>query len=64
MASRAIAASLAVLPRAIGVVGAGQMGSGIAQVAATHGLEVILCDTSKVRRTVLCRNVNFRLRAA
>ncbi len=28
----------------IGVIGAGQMGSGIAQVCASHGLDVILCD--------------------
>ena len=30
----------------IGVVGAGQMGSGIAQVAAVSGIEVLLCDVS------------------
>ena len=30
--------------RTVGVVGAGQMGSGIAQVAATHGYDVILRD--------------------
>ena len=30
----------AALPRLFGVVGAGQMGAGIAQVAATHGLQV------------------------
>ncbi|CAK9182674.1 unnamed protein product, partial [Ilex paraguariensis] len=29
----------------IGVVGGGQMGSGIAQVAAVHGLDVWLHDT-------------------
>src|SRR3712207_9416245 len=32
--------------RAIGVVGAGQMGSGIAQVCAQHGYEVMLLDVS------------------
>ncbi len=30
----------------IGVVGAGQMGRGIAQVAAAAGIEVVLCDAS------------------
>ncbi|HKQ97870.1 MAG TPA: 3-hydroxyacyl-CoA dehydrogenase NAD-binding domain-containing protein, partial [Candidatus Polarisedimenticolia bacterium] len=30
--------------RTVGVVGAGQMGSGIAQVAATAGYEVIMSD--------------------
>ena len=34
------------LPRLIGIVGAGQLGSGIAQVCATKGQDVILCDTS------------------
>ena len=29
----------------IGVLGAGSMGSGIAQVAATYGHEVVLFDT-------------------
>ncbi len=32
------------LPSIVGVVGAGQMGSGIAQICATRGLEVILSD--------------------
>lgn len=32
--------------RRIGVIGAGQMGRGIAQVAAATGFEVVLCDTS------------------
>lgn len=31
----------------LGVVGAGQMGNGIAQVAATHGLSVLLMDVSE-----------------
>lgn len=35
------------LPRVIGVVGSGQMGSGIAQLAACKGLDVILSDTNK-----------------
>jgi len=33
-------------PRKIAVIGAGQMGSGIAQVAAQAGLEVVLADAS------------------
>ena len=33
--------------RRIGVVGAGQMGRGIAQVAAAAGLEVVLCDVTR-----------------
>ena len=33
--------------KTIAVIGAGQMGSGIAQVAATHGHDVILLDSSK-----------------
>ncbi len=32
--------------RTIGVIGAGQMGGGIAQVAATHGYSVVLSDAS------------------
>src|SRR5437764_815512 len=31
--------------KTIGVVGAGQMGGGIAQVAAIAGFKVLLCDT-------------------
>ncbi|MDC3952947.1 3-hydroxyacyl-CoA dehydrogenase family protein [Polyangium jinanense] len=31
----------------IGVIGAGQMGRGIAQVAAAAGIEVVLCDASQ-----------------
>ena len=33
--------------RRIGVIGAGQMGRGIAQVAAAAGLEVVLCDAAR-----------------
>ena len=32
--------------KSIGVVGAGQMGNGIAQVAATKGLQVTMTDVS------------------
>ena len=33
--------------RRVGVIGAGQMGRGIAQVAAAAGLEVVLCDVTR-----------------
>lgn len=33
--------------RRLGVIGAGQMGRGIAQVAAAAGLEVVLCDATQ-----------------
>src|SRR4051794_3591560 len=32
--------------RKIGIIGAGQMGSGISQVCATHGLHVVMVDNS------------------
>ena len=35
------------LPRLVGVLGAGQLGSGIAQVCALKGQDVVLCDTSQ-----------------
>ncbi|MCC6984724.1 MAG: 3-hydroxybutyryl-CoA dehydrogenase [Bauldia sp.] len=35
--------------KSIGVVGAGQMGSGIAHVAALHGVDVLLADLSEER---------------
>jgi 3-hydroxybutyryl-CoA dehydrogenase len=34
------------LPQTLGIIGAGQMGAGIAQVAAQSGCEVLLCDVS------------------
>ena len=34
------------LPQLLGVVGAGQMGAGIAQVAASKGLSVVLTDVN------------------
>jgi phosphoglycerate dehydrogenase-like enzyme len=34
------------IPQVIGIVGAGQMGSGIAQVCATKGLDVVISDHS------------------
>ncbi len=30
----------------LGIVGSGQLGAGIAQVAATNGLQVVLCDSN------------------
>ena len=35
------------LPLVVGVVGAGQMGAGIAQLLATKGMEVMLCDRNQ-----------------
>jgi len=35
------------IPRLLGVVGAGQMGAGIAQTAASKGVPVILADVSQ-----------------
>jgi len=35
------------LPQVIGIIGAGQMGSGIAQVCASKGLEVIITDRAQ-----------------
>ncbi len=35
------------LPLVVGVVGAGQMGSGIAQLLASKGLDVVLCDKNQ-----------------
>ncbi|KAK9835146.1 hypothetical protein WJX81_001076 [Elliptochloris bilobata] len=34
------------IPRVLGIVGSGQLGAGIAQVAATNGVSVVLCDAS------------------
>ncbi len=45
----------------IGVVGAGQMGAGIAQVAATHGLSVILADADISRAEAGLAGIRKRL---
>ena len=34
------------IPQVVGVIGAGQMGAGIAQVCAAKGLDVIISDRS------------------
>lgn len=39
--------TITVSPFKIGVLGAGTMGTGIAQVAATAGCDVVVCDTNK-----------------
>ena len=45
----------------IGVVGAGQMGAGIAQVAATHGLTVVLADADLSRAEAGLAGIQKRL---
>lgn len=35
------------IPRLLGVIGAGQMGAGIAQVAASKGVPVVLADVAQ-----------------
>jgi 3-hydroxybutyryl-CoA dehydrogenase len=50
--------------RRIGVVGAGQMGSGIAQVCATAGYEVVLTDVSEDRINAGLATVNGNLAKA
>lgn len=47
--------------RRIAVIGAGQMGSGIAQVAASAGIEVALCDAEPTRAEAGQRGVLARL---
>ena len=44
---RAMSGVVPRLPQLLGVVGAGQMGAGIAQVAAAKGLDVILTDANQ-----------------
>jgi 3-hydroxybutyryl-CoA dehydrogenase len=45
----------------IGVIGAGAMGGGIAQVAATAGLNVIVCDVSDAALERGLKNINSSL---
>ena len=45
----------------IAVVGAGQMGQGIAQVCATTGYRVVLCDTTLDRAELGQRRIDERL---
>ncbi|CAK0787451.1 hypothetical protein CVIRNUC_010671 [Coccomyxa viridis] len=49
------------LPRLLGVLGAGQMGSGIAQVAAMAGIHVALCDTSPLVIQAAAENLEVSL---
>ena len=41
----------------IAVIGAGTMGSGIAQVAATAGLDVLLVDANAAQTTAACARI-------
>ena len=50
--------------RRIGVIGAGQMGSGIAQVCAAAGLEVVLNDVSDERLKLSLATINGNLARA
>lgn len=47
--------------RTIGVIGAGQMGSGIAQVAATHGFRVQLVDISREQLDAALSKIDYFL---
>ncbi|GBD41889.1 putative 3-hydroxybutyryl-CoA dehydrogenase [bacterium HR39] len=47
--------------RTIGVIGAGQMGSGIAQVAATHGFRVELVDISHEQLDAALSKIDYFL---
>ncbi len=47
--------------RTIGVIGAGQMGSGIAQVAATHGFEVRLVDIAQEQLEAALAKIDYYL---
>jgi 3-hydroxybutyryl-CoA dehydrogenase len=47
--------------KTLGVVGAGTMGSGIAQVAAQIGLAVVICDVSSKSLERAMRNINQRI---
>ena len=50
--------------RTIGVIGAGQMGSGIAQVAATHGFRVKLVDISREQLDAALSKIDYFLSRA
>ena len=48
-------------PRRIGVVGAGQMGRGIAHVCALAGLDVVLTDVSAEALSTACQSIENNL---
>ncbi len=47
--------------RCIGVIGAGQMGGGIAQTAATHGFQVRLVDISREQLDAALARIDYHL---
>ncbi|KAK9803435.1 hypothetical protein WJX73_000318 [Symbiochloris irregularis] len=49
------------LPKLIGVIGAGQLGSGIAQVCAAKALQVVLCDNNEDALDQAMANIKKRL---
>lgn len=49
---------------AIGILGAGAMGSGIAQVAAAAGHEVVVCDTLTIALSKAGKNIQASLKTA
>lgn len=49
------------LPRLLGVIGAGQMGAGIAQTAAAKGVPVLLADASPEARVQGIANIRRSL---
>lgn len=49
---------------AIGILGAGAMGSGIAQVAAKAGHEVVVCDTLTMALSKASKNIQASLKVA
>ena len=48
--------------RKIGVIGAGQMGKGIAQVSALAGYDVVLNDVSSERIEAAVRDIAVQMR--
>ena len=57
---------MAIEIRKVGIVGAGQMGNGIAQVCAAAGFDVVLNDVSeeRLREALATINGNFARAAA
>lgn len=49
--------------RSVGVVGGGQMGSGIAQLAAVHGLEVWLHDSDSTALSKAHKSISSRIQS-